>query len=83
MTSIDKLVDAGLRQRLVKTLPEYEGIDPMSTKNVSPVPQGDGEKADWDRQVRIVLGLLATLYLVVGEDKVLHTMGAEINADDL
>jgi hypothetical protein len=83
LTAVDDLADAGLRRRLVRSLPEYTGIDPVPTNNAPSVPQGDGEKAGWDRQVRVLQRLIATLYLVIGEDKVLDTMEAEFNADDL
>lgn len=83
LKTVDKLADAGLRRRLVKTLPEYTGIDPVPTNNAPTVPQGDGEKAGWDRQVRVLQRLVATLYLVIGQDKVLDTMEAEFNPDDL
>ena len=67
----------------MKTLPEYAGIDPVPTNNAPTVPQGDGEKAAWDRQVRVVQRLLVTLYLVIGQDKAVDTMEAEYSPDEL
>ena len=80
---MDNLVDASVRRRLVKTLPEYAGIDPMPTNNAPTVPQGDGEKAAWDRQVRVVQRLVVTLYLVIGQDKAVDAMEAEYSTDEL
>ena len=69
LESVDNLADAMVRRRLVKALPEYTVVDPMPTNNALAVPQGDGEKAAWDRQVRVVQRLVFTLYLVIGQAK--------------
>ena len=77
------MADASVRQRLVKTLPEYAGIDPVPTNNAPTVPQGDGEKAAWDRQVRVVQSLVVTLYLVIGQDKAVDAMEAEYSPNEV
>ena len=83
MQSVDIFADASVRRRLVKTLLEYAGIDPVPTNNGPTVPQGDGEKAAWDRQVRVVQRLVVTLYLAIGQDKAVDAMGADYSPDEL
>ena len=83
LQSVDSLADASVRRRLVKALPEDAGIDPMPTNNAPTVPQGDGEKAAWDRQVQVLQRLVVTLYLVIGQDKGAGAMEAEYSPDEL
>ena len=80
---MDKLDDARVCGRLVKALTEYAGIDPVPTNNAPTVPQGDGEKAAWDGQVRLVQRLVVTLYGFIGQGKAVDAMKAEFSPDEL
>ena len=55
----------------------------MPTINAPTVPQGDGEKAAWDRQVRMVQRLVFTLYLFIGQEKAVDAMEVEFSPDEL
>ena len=40
LATVDRLADAVVHRSLVKTLPEYTGIDPVPTNNAPSVPRG-------------------------------------------
>ena len=83
LACVHNLADASVRRRLVNTLPEYAGINPMQMSNDPPVTQGYREKAAWNRQVRVVQRLVVTLYLVIGQNKAVDVTEADFSPDEL
>ena len=77
MQGVDTLQVSSKRASVLKHVPDYKEITRVPTNNAPHTPQGDSEKAAWDRQVRDAMRVLATAKLLGDDPRALHASGVE------
>ena len=67
--AVDPLTDPAIRRKHTKMVPHFDGIEQMPVNNAPHPPAGDSEKSAYDKQIRMVMRVLATLTMSPTHDR--------------